>query len=346
MSQLLKLLDIKYPIIQAGMAGGITTPGLVAATAEAGGLGTIGAGYMDAAALRNDIIETRDLTDRPFAVNLFAADLNASSSNVQEMQKFLNKYRKELGLQLGSYTVKAYDYLEEKVSVILEEKISIVSTAFGVLPAKIIGQLKSGKVVLIGMATSLDEALQLEEAGYDVIVAQGSEAGGHRGTFDVKKYPDGCNIGLHVLVEELLENTRLPIIAAGGIYSKKQADALMAMGASGVQIGTRFLLAREAGTNQAYREALLRARGEDTKLTKVFSGRPARAIRNRFIDEVDASRLETLPFPVQNQMTKDIRAAGKEKVNADFLSLWAGQGVGSLNKEETAEEIVRSFAEG
>lgn len=334
------LLHIQYPVIQAGMAGGITTPKLVAEVSNAGGLGTIGAGYMHASALKNVIREVKKLTKKPFAVNLFALNLEAFSTDITDMQQFLNGYRMELDLPAGKEAVKVQDYLQEKLQVIMDEGVGIVSTAFGVISATWMEKLKNADIRVIGMATNLHEAKQLVEAGYDIIVAQGMEAGGHRGTFDIVKYPEGCNIGLYSLVQELLENLTVPVIAAGGIHTRQQLAGLLTLGASGVQIGTRFLLAREAGTNAAYRNALLHANAADTVITKAFSGRPARAIRNQFIEDMDRSGLKTEPFPIQNELTKDIRAAAKEYAQSDLQSLWAGQGVGGLHKVESAKAIV------
>lgn len=336
-------LHIDIPIIQAGMAGGITTPDLVAAVANTGALGTIGAGYMDETTLKEEIHQVKALTEKPFAVNLFATNLEVYTTDTEDMQTFLNKFREELDMNRGSDLVKVKDYLQEKIVVILEENIPIVSTAFGVLPAALISDLKSNCVKLIGMATNFEEAKQLVDAGYDMIVAQGFEAGGHRGTFDVNKYPNGSDIDLMVLVQTFLENLSVPVIAAGGIHSKEQIHALFAMGVEGVQLGTKFLTAKEAGTNDTYKKAVLNAKTNDTVITKAFSGRPARAIRNRFIEEVETSKLNIPAFPIQNAMTKDIRAAGKKFAVADFLSLWAGQGVGAINREETVEEIILSL---
>lgn len=339
MSNLLTKLRTQLPVIQAGMAGGITTPELVAAVADAGALGTIGAGYMDPEALKDSTRQVRKLTDKPFAVNVFAEDLSVNSSDVEEMQSLLDEYRDELELDHGSNEIKNVDNLQEKMDIILQEEIPIVSTAFGVLASQEITRLKNRGVTLIGMATQLVEAKQLEKAGYDVVVAQGSEAGGHRGTFDVRKFPDGCNMGLHVLIQQLKEQISLPIVAAGGIHTKKQVEALISMGASGVQLGTAFLTAKEAGTNDAYKQAVLEADGSETVITNVFSGRPARAIRNRFITEVETSEIPPLPFPVQNALTKDIRANGE----SELKSLWAGQGVGFVREAKTAKEIINGL---
>lgn len=343
MKSLLEMVNIDIPIIQAGMAGGITTSALVAAVANQGALGTIGAGYMSAASLKEEIGQVKKITNKPFAVNLFATNLESTATDIEEMQDFLNQYRYELGIESGAGQVKVKDYLKEKIGVILEENVPIVSTAFGVLSPEFIKRLKANQVTLIGMATTLGEAEALVEAGYDMIVAQGHEAGGHRGTFDMNKHPDGADIGMLVLVQLFVEHLRVPIIAAGGIHSQAQMDTLTSAGAQGVQLGTRFLLAKEAGTNRAYRRALLQANTDDTVITKVFSGRPARAVVNRFIMEVEESKLPTLPFPIQNALTKDIRAAATASARPDFLSLWAGQGVGALTQEETVQEIIDSF---
>lgn len=343
MHQIWERLQIEVPIIQAGMAGGITTPKFVAEVANNGGLGTIGAGYMSDSALKEAIQETKTLTDKPFAVNVFTNNLEAFSSEVTDMQRFLDGYRNELELPSGAQSIKVNDYLQEKIYVILEENIPIVSTAFGVLSSMLIGRLKENDVTLIGMATNVHEAKQLEEAGYDMVVVQGYEAGGHRGTFQVESNPDDTPIGLISLLQSALEEVAIPIVAAGGIHNHKQVNGLFTMGASGVQLGTRFLVAEEAGTNNAYKQALFKAKAHDTIITRTVSGRPARGIKNRLVLELEESNIPILPFPVQNECTKDVRAAAKEYAIADLQSLWAGQGVTHITKEESIKEIFESL---
>lgn len=346
MNLLTEKLNLTYPIIQAGMAGGITSPELVAGVSNAGALGTIGAGYMDPPSLRKLIQKTKDLTEKSFAVNLFACSLEASDKGIRPMQGRLNLYREELGIRPGALEVEMKDHLEEKVQVIIEESIPIVSSAFGVFPNAIIDLLKQHGTILIGMATNTEEAVLLEQSGYDFIVAQGTEAGGHRGTFDVEKHPKGSNIGLLVLLAEVLEKVSIPLIASGGIYTKKQVDALLGMGASGVQVGTGFLAASEAGTNEPYRKALIDAEGEDTVITSVFSGRPARAIRNRFVTEMESSGELIRAFPVQNELTGDIRKASAAAGSSSMQSLWAGQGVGFVKKIQPAKDIIQGLVTG
>ncbi|HLR01275.1 MAG TPA: nitronate monooxygenase [Virgibacillus sp.] len=336
-------LHIEVPIIQAGMAGGITTPELVAEVANNGGLGTIGAGYMSDADLKEAIQQTKALTDKPFAVNVFTDNLEAFSSEVGDMQQFLNRYRQELELEPGERSIKVNDYLQEKIYCIINENIPIVSTAFGVLSSMLIERLKENDITLMGMATNVHEAKQLEEAGYDMVVVQGYEAGGHRGTFQLQSYPDGCNIGLMVLLQDVLESVFIPVVAAGGIYHHDQIEGILKMGACGVQLGTRFLVAEEAGTNKAYKQALIKAKTEDTIITKVISGRPARGITNRLVRELTENDIPLLPFPIQNECTKDIRGAAKEYAHSELQSLWAGQGVSHITKEESVKDIFDSL---
>lgn len=343
MNRFLEKTKVKLPIIQAGMAGGITTPELVATVANEGGLGTIGAGYMTPEALQRSIQQVKQLTKQPFAVNLFATNLQATSNDLEPMQSALDVFRNRLGIHSGSSQVQVGDYLEEHIEILLEEKIPMISTAFGMLSDEQIMKLKTNRVTLLGMATNVEEAKQLEEAGYDIIVAQGSEAGGHRGTFQIADYPEGCNIGLVALLSSIKQQIKLPVVATGGIVSKEQVQGLFKMGAEAVQIGTRFLLAKEAGTAPSYKVALLAANGEDTVITTFFSGRPARGVANTFTRELEKKQMTALPFPIQNACTKDIRKAAKEQNNAAYQSLWAGQGVGQLNQEETVKDILVSL---
>src|SRR5699024_5699492 len=278
-----------------------------------------------------------------FAVNVFTDNLEAFSSEVGDMQQFLNRYRQELELEPGERSIKVNDYLQEKIYCIINENIPIVSTAFGVLSSMLIERLKENDITLMGMATNVHEAKQLEEAGYDMVVAQGFEAGGHRGTFQLEDHPDGCNIGLVPLLQSVLERVSIPVVATGGIHNRNQVHGLLEMGACGVQLGTRFLVAEEAGTNNAYRQALIKAPAEETVITKAFSGRPARAVRNRLLGEIDKSDIPLLPFPIQNECTKDIRSAAKEYAMADLQSLWAGQGVTHIEKEESVKDIMESL---
>lgn len=344
-TRLCNALGIKLPIIQAGMAGGITTPDLVSEVSNAGGLGTLGAAYMKPGDIRDEIRKIREKTTNPYAVNLFSIKTQDSFERLEEVQAVLNPIRSRLGIPEGKLTYKNFDEFDEQLQVLLDEKVPIISTAFGCLPEQVMSEVKQNGVKVITMVTTVEEAVEAERVGADVIVAQGSEAGGHRGTFNVEKYPEGANIGTFALVPQIVEAVNVPVVAAGGIMNGRGLVAALALGASGIQMGTRFLTAYETSAHEAYKKVLLESNEVSTQLTKSFSGRPARGIRNAFIEEFDDSRISPLPFPSQNTMTNDIRAAAKEQSNSNYMSLWAGQGVGLLTAEQSAKSIMNEIIE-
>ncbi|SEQ64421.1 NAD(P)H-dependent flavin oxidoreductase [Piscibacillus halophilus] len=338
-NELCDMLGIKYPIIQAGMAGGSTTPELVAEVSEFGGLGTLGAAYMDPEAIRTAVREIKSRTAEPFGVNVFSFsgpnELTFESGKVDALNQVHGK--------LGIDPVERVDYtwrnpVMEQVEVLFEEKVPIISTAFGVLPKELVERAKAEGVILITMVTNVEEAIEAEQAGVDIIVAQGSEAGGHRGTFDVEKYPYGSNVGTFSLIPQVSEAVNVPVVAAGGVMDGKGMVAAMVLGAKGVQMGTRFLSTKESGVPQDYKEALFTGDETSTVITKNISGRPARAIENELVRSFDEK--SRFPYPFQNMATKAIRAEAKEQGNAEYLSLYAGQGVRSVIEEESVKEVL------
>jgi nitronate monooxygenase len=342
-TELCRQLDITYPIIQSGMAGGPTTVEMVSAVSRAGGLGTLGAAYMEPEAIREAVRVIRCLTDRPFGVNLFVADMTDDFSRVREVQQILNPIRQELGIAPGNEQLRTPDRFIEQFQVLLEEDVPVISTAFGVLPDGAMREAKAARRIVMTMVTTVEEARYAEEQGADIIVAQGSDAGGHRGTFDIEKHPYGANIGTFSLVPQVVDSIRIPVVAAGGVMDGRGLVAALALGAQGVQIGTRFLTAAESGAHPVYQKALLESTEESTVITKAFSGRPARGIRNAFIEHVENSGVEPLPFPSQNTATGDIRRAAAAQNNPQYLSLWAGQATRLLTDGEHAEEIMKQI---
>jgi nitronate monooxygenase len=340
-TELCQLFNIRYPLFLAGMAGGPSTAKLVAAVSNAGGLGTLGAAYMEPTAIREAIHEIRKLTDKPFAVNLFASQASDNNTRIGEAQRELNLMRNTLGIPHASADqVATPDRFEKQFAVLLEEEVPVISTAFGILPEPFMRQAKEAKLLVVTMVTTVNEALQSEQAGCDAIVAQGSEAGGHRGTFDITEHQMGANIGTFALVPQIVDRVSIPVIAAGGIMDGRGLVASLILGAQGVQMGTRFLTAIESGAHEVYKQALLESTEESTVITKAFSGRPARGIHNSFIKQWDESGIEPLPFPTQNTMTRDIRNAASLQNNPEYMSLWAGQGTRLLTSGQTAEDIV------
>jgi len=340
-TEICRLFHIKYPIFLAGMAGGPSTAKLVAAVSNAGGLGTLGAAYMDPDAIREAIREIRRLTALPFAVNLFASRAADDNTRLDEVQRELNKARDELGIRYpAGDKVTTPDRFAAQFAVLMEEQVPVISTAFGILPEAMMRQAKAAGALVVTMITTVREAIMCEEAGCDAVVAQGSEAGGHRGTFDVSAQPMGANVGTMALVPQVVDRIAIPVIAAGGIMDGRGLVAALALGAQGVQMGTRFLTASEAGTDRIYQKALLESTEENTVLTTAFSGRPARGIRNRFIAEWERNGISPLPFPTQNTVTRDIRNAAAAQGNPDYLSMWAGQGTRLLTAAQNAEQMV------
>jgi nitronate monooxygenase len=333
-------LGIRYPIVQAGMAGGTTTPELVAAVSDAGGLGTLGAGYMSGDRIREAIRAVRERTDRPFAVNLFIPEpFEEDSERIEQAQKRLDRFRREMCLPASPDPGKYRESFEEQISVVLEERVPVFSFTFGVLPSEWVERLKRQGTVLIGTATTVEEGAVLEESGVDMVVAQGSEAGGHRGTFSgsVEK---GL-VGLMALVPQMADRVRIPVIAAGGIMDGRGLAASLMLGAEAVQMGTAFLTCRESGANPVYRDAVRKGRDDGTVLTRSFSGRYARGLRNRFVVEMEKYEEEWPDYPIQNALTKDIRREAARRGNPDLMSLWAGQSA-SLSRSLPAAELIRN----
>lgn len=336
------LLGIEYPIIQAGMAGGPATPKLAAAVSEAGGLGTLGAAYLAPGALREAITAIKSATRKPFAVNIFVSKEKDDFSRLVEVQRALAPFRKELNIDEPEIS-NAADWSRQQFDICIEMGVPIISTAFGLLDKEAIQITKSAGIKIIAMATTVEEAKLAEQAGADAVVAQGSEAGGHRGTFSLATHPDGAQIGTMSLVPQVVDAVRIPVIAAGGIADGRGLVAALALGAEAVQIGTRFLLAEEAGTHPAYQQKVIDSNEEQTVITKSFSGRPARGISNRFIKEFEKAGTRPLPFPSHNTVTRDIRTAAAQQNNSEFMSLWAGQSLRLVNDQMPAAQILEEI---
>jgi nitronate monooxygenase len=339
-------LGIEYPIIQAPLAGGGDTPDLVAAVGSAGGLGFIGAAYLSPAQIAESAKAVRAKTHRPFGINLFAPlPTSERPQNSEATLQRLAPYFAELGLPAPSLPAKISESFPEQLEAALQTGTSAFSFTFGVLPPEAVAAIKNKKLLLFGTATTVEEAIALERAGVDAIVTQGSEAGGHRGTF-AGDFSSGM-IGTMSLVPQVVDAVRVPVIASGGIMDGRGIAAALALGATAVQLGTAFLTCEESGVPPAYKEAILGAREDQTRITRAFSGRPARGIVNRFMTEVEAGdgSAEILPFPLQNAATRPLRSAAARQGRSEFLSLWAGQGVRLARRQSAADLIARLVQE-
>ena len=342
----LQILKFQHPIIQAPLAGGGDTPALVAAVSKAGGLGFIGAGYLSPEQITQAASDVKGKTTRPFGINLFAPTAPASSSISPAVAiRRVAPYFSELGLPAPSLPAATSFTFADQLAASLESGASVFSFTFGVLPPEAMQALKQKKFFIMGTATTVNEAIELEKAGVNAVVTQGSEAGGHRGTF-LGDFGAGM-IGTISLVPQIVDAVRVPVIASGGIMDGRGIAAALALGASAVQLGTAFLTCNESGVPEAYREAILHALEDGTRITRAFSGRPARGIVNRFMTEVEAGDggASILPFPLQNALTRPLRTAAAKGGRAEFLSLWAGQGVRLARRQSASELVARLVKE-
>jgi nitronate monooxygenase len=341
-TDLMQRFGLSHPVIQAPMAGGGDTPKLVAAACEAGALGSIGATYLTPPQITEAARAVRERTNRPFGINLFAPQsAPAVPDDPQPALDRVAPFFAELGLPAPALPQAAGDTFERNLSVALESGASIFSFTCGIPPGDAVAAIKRRGMFLMGTATSVEEASALKTAGFDAVVAQGSEAGGHRATF-AGDFDSGM-VGTMALVPQIADAVALPVIASGGIMDGRGIAAALALGASAVQMGTAFLTCEEAGIPEAYKAAILGARENETRLTRAFSGRPARGIVNRFMTEIDADAA-ILPFPIQNTLTRPLRSAAAQQDRAEFLSLWAGQGL-RLARRQTAAELIARLAD-
>lgn len=340
--KLTSLLHITIPIIQAPMAGGISTPEMVAAVSNAGGLGSFAAGYMQPDTIREAIRQIRSLTDKPFAVNLFIPETHhASLDQISTARHIVQNACTELHFEIPSiHSPYAPDFMEQ-IKIIVEENISILSFTFGVPDAKLIDQLKNKNIKLIGTATTLAEAQILEINKIDCIVAQGLEAGGHRGTFIGSA--ENALVPLSTLLSQLT-TLDTPIIAAGAIMNANNIVSALKQGAIAVQMGTAFLCCEESGIHPEYKKLLLNTKKDNTILTRAFSGKLARGLRNKFIERMKAHENSILNYPIQNALTTSMRKEASKQNNTDFMSMWAGQGV-SLCRPISASTLIEELNE-
>ncbi|MDG4554775.1 MAG: nitronate monooxygenase [Candidatus Competibacter sp.] len=336
-------LDIRYPIIQAPMAGGPGTPRLAAAVSNAGGLGSLAGGCLQPESLRQAIAEMRALTDRPFAVNLALSSVaHGDPVRLARARELLAPYRAELGLPPEPPAPPAPPEFEQLLDMVMEERVPAVSFIFGAPDTVYLDLLRDAGIVTLGTATHLLEAIVLEESGVDFIIAQGAEAGGHRGTFI--GHPEQGLVGILTLVPLLAKHVRVPIIAAGGIMDGRGIAATRILGAAGVQMGTAFLACPESGASPAYKALLSEGSEIATTLSRVFTGRSGRVLRNRLVSELHPYEAELPGYPLQSFLTEEMRQVAAEQDLTAFMALWAGQGC-HLSEQRPAAELIAAWAE-
>lgn len=340
-NRITSLCNIRFPIVQAPMAN-ISSPRLVASVSNAGGLGSLGAAYLTPDSLRSAIREIRTLTEAPFAVNLFAAQTAAKEDKkIAAAKHKLDPLLEELGIPHSSTENFSFPNFFEQAQVLLEEKVPIFSFCMGIPSLTILQLFKKQNTLLMGTATTVDEALLLESSGVDAIVAQGIEAGGHRSTF-LDPLADPC-LSLGTLLPQLSRKVKVPLIAAGGIMNGEGIAAALALGASGVQMGTAFIACPESDASATYKKALLHAHPTNTTMTTAITGKPARVIENRWTKDVDLLKA-VAPFPYQHLLTREIRTIAAKMERPDLIALYAGQNY-AMASNRPAAQLISIFVE-
>ncbi|MGX6444356.1 NAD(P)H-dependent flavin oxidoreductase [Neobacillus sp. K501] len=343
-NKLTKLMGVEYPIIQAPMAGGVTTTNLVSSVSKFGGLGMIGAGYMTPEQMRNQIKEIKRETTKPFGINIFIPnDFKVLENEINRATELLQPLKEQLHVKKENSALptveREWETFYEQLKVIIDEKVPICSFTFGLPPKETITNLKDHGIFLIGTATTAAEALLCQEIGMDAVVLQGSEAGGHRGTFAGDDDHPICIIPLISLVRAQVS---IPIIAAGGIMNGRGVYDVLSLGAQAAQLGTAFLTCLESGAHKAHKQAIFNLTDNQTVLTRVYSGKWARGINNKFYQELKAFEEELPPFPLQNALTNPIRKASAQQSNPDYMSLWAGQNA-FLAKNQSVKDLMEAL---
>lgn len=322
------------------MGGGPSTPELVAAVSNAGGLGSLGAAYLTPDQLRDAIQGIRSLTSRPFQVNLFAGGWNSAHDyDARPMLELLGEVHEQLGIPPPSAPKPAADPFPAQLEAVLDARPPIFSFTFGMPDRDAMSRLKSRGIAILGTATTVDEARALEAAGVDAVVAQGAEAGAHRGTF-LDSFESSMVPTLD-LVRGSASAVSLPVIASGGLMDAHDVRVALDAGASAASLGTAFLATPESGASEVHKRAILAAKEDTTVITRAFSGRPARGLRNAFIAKCTGTPNCILPYPLQNSLTRPMRNAAAQKGLVDYLSLWAGQGVARATSLPAREVVAR-----
>ena len=342
-----RLTGIEYPILQGPFGGNLSSVELVAAVANAGGLG----GYGAYTSSPQEIVEIarliRAATDKPFNLNLWVSDTDAPGGLVtdeqyQRARQTFSRYFEELGIPFPGKPGAFQTRFENQLQVVLDIRPKVFSFTFGTLPAGVLEECRKRGMLTIGAATTLDEAIALDNTGVDMIIATGFEAGGHRPSFLAP--PESSLTGTFVLLQLIREKVKAPVIAAGGIASGRGIAAALTLGADAVQIGTAFLACDESNALPIHKEMLFSDKAKYTTLSRAFTGRLGRGIGTRIATEVAGNEMTVLPFPLQGSLMLPMRQAAIEQQKWDMMLFWGGQ-IAPLLKHRKAAELMQSLIE-
>lgn len=342
-----RMLGLQYPIVQGPFGGGLSSVALITAVGRAGGLGSYGVHHLAPEKIREVAEDIRRQSPAPFALNLWVSDCDPGAETMSEAARaqglamFDAAYR-----TLGVATPPAYEApvwtFEEQAAAVIAARPAVFSFVFGIPSPAILEECRRRGIRTCGAATTVDEALALEAAGVDLILATGCEAGGHRPSF-LRSAEDSL-VGTLALVPQVVARVKAPVIAAGGIADAAGIAAAFALGAQAVQLGTAFLACVESGTSDAHRARLLEGDRSRTVLSKALTGRLARFLPNEFLTQLESSGARPLPFPLQSWFTSPAKRAAMEQNRADYMTLYAGQGA-PLLKHRTAAELMAALVQ-
>lgn len=346
-TEVARRLGLAAPIIQGPFGGGLSSVDLVVAVSEAGGLGSFGVHHLDANGIADVASQIRARTTAPFALNLWVPFEGSDQPQIDDAAfaantALLQPYFDELGVQAPSRPARFAPVYEEQIEAMLEARPAVFSFVFGIPSQTVLQRCRELGIVTLGAATTVDEALALEQAGVDMIVATGFEAGGHRVSF--LRSAEASLTGTFSLIPQVVDAVRVPVIAAGGIADARGIAAALALGAHGVQIGTAFLACQESEAPPIHRTMLFSPDARYTALTRVFTGRLARGIHNRLMDELQAHVPQLPPYPIHNWFTGPMRKAAGAQEQPDLMSLWCGQST-PLIKHRDARALMAALVQ-
>ena len=345
------LLGIEYPVLQSGM-GSVAGPDLVAEVSRAGGLGILAGLNVAPDELRRRIQHVRGLTDRPFGVNLWlhtelrppADPATIADDRLAAVQSVLNRFRARLGLPPSAARPAAVpDIIEGQIAVLLEERPAVFSVGLGDPGPELTARCRERGIKVVAMVATVDDARTVAASGVDVIVAQGSEAGGHRSTWVKRPSSESASVGTMALVPQVVDAVDVPVVAAGGIADGRGLAASLALGATGILLGTRFVATRESMAPEFWKKSLLEREGDDTTLTDAYSGLWLRAFRNTYTDEYRASGAPVLPPLLQTRAALDVMEEAGRRADGAYFPMLAGQGVGLVRDLPGAGEVVETI---
>lgn len=344
MQQVTQVLGIQHPVV-LGPFGGLSSASLVAAVSECGGLGSYGLYGYDPARIAQTARDLRQRTAKPFALNLWLAtgdEVTPGQVDIGPAATAMASLFAAVGVEAPEPPERFLPDVDAQLDAALQARPAVLSLVYGVPPAWVVERARAQGTRVLGTATTVTEALALEDSGVDVIVASGAEAAGHRVSFlaDAER----SLVGTVALVPEVADAVRVPVLAAGGIGDRRGVAAAFALGAQGVVVGTAFLVSTQSAAPPSYREAILLARGHDTVLTRAMSGRLSRGLPQRAVRDIEGTGA-ILPFPAQNWLTGAFRRAASAQDRAELMSLWVGQGA-PMVREASAQQVFAELLEG